>query len=75
MGDHRNARPDYIACTSAVVFVMLSLQPTAPVMAADALGMYIGGSIGQEQVEADSLPSPIARSGIPTSFGNFEENH
>ncbi len=57
---------------TAVLFALCTLQ-SSPVLAADVLGLYVGGAIGQAQVNADGLPDPF--SGTAPGFGDFRENH
>jgi opacity protein-like surface antigen len=53
----------------------LSIVASAPTWAADPLGLYVGGAVGQAHVQADNLPNPDAVSGFPSSIASFRENH
>jgi len=53
-----------VAPAAAIVLFAMALHPTGHAFAADLLGLYVGGSAGQSQVEAN----------VP-SIGDFKENH
>jgi hypothetical protein len=65
----------YLARSSAAVIVTLSLAPSASALAADVLGLYVGGAIGQAQVEAGNLPNANPVIGAPPTSGSFKANH
>src|ERR1700688_2044798 len=49
---------------AAIIAFMIAVLPTGRIFAADLLGLYAGGSVGQSQVEANA-----------PSVGDFKENH
>jgi outer membrane protein with beta-barrel domain len=65
----------YLAPSSAAVIVTLSLAPAASALAADVLGLYVGGAIGEAQVEAGNLPNANPVVGAPPTSGSFKANH
>jgi hypothetical protein len=57
------------------IFFALTFALPTPATAADLLGLYIGGAIGQAQVEAGNLPNPDPIPGAVPTLGRFSENH
>lgn len=64
-----------LASSSVPLILALSIVSPSPTLAADLLGLYLGGGVGQAHVQADNLPNPDTGFGVPASIGNFRENH
>jgi opacity protein-like surface antigen len=75
MNSVRSTQHRWLAVACSGFILALSILPSAPALAADVLGLYVGGAIGQAQVDAGSLPNPSPLAGAPPTFGSFNENH
>src|SRR5258708_10817046 len=53
-----------VAPTATLVLLAMAILPTEHALAGDLLGLYVGGSAGQTQVEANA-----------PSIGDFKQNH
>ena len=54
----------FTSVTATIVVLSFAVLPTHRALASDLLGLYVGGAVGQSQVEAN----------VP-SVGEFKENH
>ena len=75
MNKIRSALGWYSVSSIAAAIVGVSIVSSAPTLAADLLGLYVGGAVGQAHVQADNLPNPDTAFAGPSSIGNFRENH
>src|ERR1700736_2703855 len=75
MSKHRSALRRYFASNGVAAIVAMGIVASVPALAADVLGLYVGGAVGQAHVEADNLPNPDTAFGSPSTIGDFKEHH